>query len=358
MTEFKLMRRRAIFYGIVALLILAGCAGPPVKTPGPENVIVYPPPPAQPRIQFLTSFSNSEQFEGQQKSFNKFVFGKQEPQPIVKPYGITVSGNKLFICDAGIGGLEILDLKEQTFDYFIPGGLGQLQFPINCCVDDEGFLYVADGNRKQVVIFNRELTYHDAISLESEFKPTDVFVTGSEIYVSSAEAQAIYRFDRINHEMTGKIPQGSSNGPGKLYQPVNFTLSDNMIFISDLGGCRVSLYDTDGNYQSGFGSPGNGFGQFTRPKGIAVDREEIIYVVDAAFENVQVFDKKGNLLTYFGGTYKGPGDMWLPADVTIDYNSLEYFSEYVYPEFNISYLIFVTSQYGPGKVSVYGFIRD
>jgi hypothetical protein len=81
-------------------------------------------------------------------------------------------------------------------------------------------------------------------------------------------------------------------------------------------------------------------------------------VVDAGFENVQIFDKEGQLLMFFGGPYNGPGDMWLPAKVIIDYNNLEYFQKYVHNNFNLKYLIFVTNQYGPDKVNVYGFVEE
>jgi hypothetical protein len=61
---------------------------------------------------------------------------------------------------------------------------------------------------------------------------------------------------------------------------------------------------------------------------------------------------------YFGGTYEGPGGMWLPAKVIIDYDNLKYFEKYLYKGFELEYLIFVTNQYGPEKVSVYGFINQ
>jgi hypothetical protein len=45
------------------------------------------------------------------------------------------------------------------------------------------------------------------------------------------------------------------------------------------------------------------------------------------------------------------------ADVTISYTGLDYFSKYVDKSFNLKYLIFVTNQYGPDKISVYGFVE-
>ena len=106
------------------------------------------------------------------------------------------------------------------------------------------------------------------------------------------------------------------------------------------------------------GGYGNLPGTFTRPKGLALDREENLYVVDAAFENVQIFNSDGELLMHFGGSYEGAGAMWLPAAVEISYDNLSYFQPYVDESFDLKYLIFVTNQFGPAKVSVYGFVED
>ena len=90
---------------------------------------------------------------------------------------------------------------------------------------------------------------------------------------------------------------------------------------------------------------------------IAVDRDTNLYVVDAGFENTQIFSSEGKLLMFFGGNYKGPGDMWLPAKVTLDYDNLGYFEKYVDPSFNLKYLIFVTNQFGPDKITIYGAVE-
>ena len=106
------------------------------------------------------------------------------------------------------------------------------------------------------------------------------------------------------------------------------------------------------------GSYGRGLGEFVRPKGIAVDRESNLFVVDAGFENAQIFNKEGKLLMFFGGNYKGPGDMWLPAKVALDYDNLKYFQKYVDAAFKLKYLIFVTNQFGPDKLSIYGAVES
>ena len=343
---------------IVALVLASSCFKQPVRSPVSENPVIYPAPPAQTRIQYLTSFSTSSDFTGAQSGFNKFLFGEQEPLPIVKPYGICVHGDRIYICDTGIKGLEILDLSGQTFEYFLPGGRGQLQFPINCHVGPEGFLYVADGGRKQVVIFDQNLNYRNAISLKNGKKPTDVYVDDSRIWVAAIDDHSIQIFTKGDLSYLASIPRGTVQSNVNLYQPANLSLQNGQVYVSDIGACRVHLFDLDMNHHGSFGSAGQLPGQFTRPKGICADREGNIYVVDAAFENVQIFNPEGEILMHFGGTYKAPGGMWLPADVTVDYDNLHYFTKYVHDSFTLEHLIFVTNQYGPDKVSVYGFVSE
>jgi hypothetical protein len=94
-----------------------------------------------------------------------------------------------------------------------------------------------------------------------------------------------------------------------------------------------------------------------RPKGIAVDREGRFYVVDAATEVVQVFDAQGRLLLFFGEPAGSEVGLVLPAKVMVDYDHVDLFREYAADDFAVEYLIFVTNQYGPRKVSVYGYGR-
>jgi hypothetical protein len=79
---------------------------------------------------------------------------------------------------------------------------------------------------------------------------------------------------------------------------------------------------------------------------------------DAAFNNVQIFSKTGRLLMAFGGGGEKPGDLLLPAKVAIDYENLPLFQKYVDPGFQVGYLIFVTSQFGPQRVNVFAFGQE
>lgn len=347
-----------IFYLSLFAAIITSCARDFSKSSLSNDLVIYPPPPDTTRIQYLTSISTSSDIKGKQSGISKFISGEEVPKPINKPYGVTVSGSKVYICDTGLGGLVIMDLAGKSFEYFTPAGKGQLQLPLNSSVDENGSLYIADGNRRQIVVFDNEGKYVSAFGEQSEtFKPTDISVSGDKIYVASVKDQKIFVYDRNNDTLLFSFPSMEPGDDGFLYQPTNIFVNQSCIYVSDLGDNKVKIYSLDGKFQSFTGGSGNYAGQMQRPKGVTVDKESNLYVVDAAFENVQIFNKEGRVLMFFGGPYYSHGDMWLPADVTISYSSLESFSKFVDESFDLKYLIFVTNQYGPDKVSVYGFVQ-
>ncbi len=344
----------SIFF-LITILLLNSCSGSGDTTK--QNVsVVFPSPPDIPKIQYLTSFSNSTDFTGERSPISSFVIGDEEPLPIIKPYGIAIGKKRIYICDTILGGLEVFEMEDETFAYFVPDGRGKLRKPINCFVDDAGFLYVADVDRGQVIIFNEEFDYIAEIGDSTMIKPTDVFVFGNQIFINDITKQSVDVFDKATRKFIKSIPLKDTE-TAKLFSPTNIYVINNKLYVSDIGDFKVKIYDLDGNFIKSIGTIGSQPGTFSRPKGIAVDREGNLFVVDAGFENVQIFNPDGKLLMFFGGPYKKPGDMWLPAKVTIDYQNLKYFEKYLNPDFSLKFLIFVTNQYGPDKISVYGFIE-
>ena len=86
------------------------------------------------------------------------------------------------------------------------------------------------------------------------------------------------------------------------------------------GNFRIQTLSPQGKFLGSFGSIGRQAGQFSRPKGIATDKDGNIYVVDTAFGNVQIFNPQHQLLMVIGErtTSGGPGKFSLPAGIAID----------------------------------------
>ena len=73
-----------------------------------------------------------------------------------------------------------------------------------------------------------------------------------------------------------------------------------------------------GHFLRAFGQAGDGPGRFSRPKGVAVDRDGHVYVVDGVFNNVQIFDDEDHLLLDWGGPGAAAGQFCLPNAVVIN----------------------------------------
>jgi len=344
------------------LLFLTGCAG---SNPGLErnwdDVMLFPMPPDEPRIQFLVHFSSSTDIREFSK-LDQFLLGKSllELETVIdKPYGVAIRDGKIYICDTMLPGLVIIDLENKTLKAFQPYGLGTLRKPINVAFDQAGYIYVADTEREQVVVFTPELKYFQAISSPS-MKPLDVAIHGDSLLIADYRDRNIEVWSIKRNRAIGTFPPDNETLDDSIRVFVPYSVEfDNHgnVFITDFGQFRIQKFSPRGEFIQSYGELGRNLGQFARPKGIAVDREGILYVIDAAFENAQMFDPDGNLLMFIGGSYKREGNMYLPASITIDYDNTDYFKEYVLPGYDLKYLILVTNQYGPDKITIYGRIE-
>lgn len=323
-----------------------------------QNLVIYPPPPDTTRVQFLLKISNSGDVTRKRGGFKRFILGAEAIKTIGKPYGVTMYKGKIYICDTFKHGFDIIDLEKSTFTEFIPSGKGELKTPLNCSIDQLGNLYVADAERKQVVIFNDKGDYISSFGEKEDFKPTDIAVSDGKLWVLNMTGHQVMVYNNDStYKLISRFPGVNTDSAGYLFSPTNLSVTENQVYVTDFGDFIVKKFSKDGKYLGPIGTYGDRPGQFTRPKGTSVDRESNLYVVDAGFENVQIFDKNDKLLMFFGGNYKGPGDMWLPAKVTLDYDNLKYFQKYVDPDFNLKYLILVTNQFGPDKLNIYGAVE-
>jgi DNA-binding beta-propeller fold protein YncE len=336
---------------VLALALFTGCAtGPKVA----EDAIFYPPLPNPPHIQYLHTFSNEYDLsEG--GALGKFVLGEDENKsPIMKPYGVAIRNGKIFVVDARGKGYAIFDLAMKEFRVVMGSGGGALEKPINIIIDEAENRYITDTDRKQVLVFDAQDNFIRAYGMENQFKPTDVALSGNNLYVCDIEHHTIHVLDKQTGETIRTI-SAEGDAEDKIFKPTNIEIYGDNLLISDTFNGRVQVFTLDGEHLYSIGQLGTGLGQFARPKGVAVDREGRIYVVDAAFQNVQIFDSDQKLLLFFGAPGAGRDSMNLPATVVIDYDNIEYFRQYADPNFDIEYIILVVSQYGKNKVNAYAF---
>jgi DNA-binding beta-propeller fold protein YncE len=345
--------------------LLAGCASS--KKTGPVKYTYFPPAPDEPRIQFLTSFESDAQL-GRTRTFADYIMGENKPStPLIKPYGLAVHDGKVYVCDTVSHVVQVFDMNEKRATTFEPQGEGKMRLPINITIDQDGTRYVADTGRAQILIFRPDGTFLEAMGKKDEMKPTDVAVTADRLYITDLSNHCVRVYGKVDHKILFTIPREASDNKdpksvkGRLLSPTNLAVDQkgNRLLVADTGGNTVQVFDLEGNYLRSIGSAGVAAGLFARPKGVAVDRQGYAYVVDAATQVVQIFDAEGRLCMYFakaGDTTAG--EVILPAVVKLDYDNIGCFEKYLAPGRKCEYLIFVTSQFGGQKISVYGFLKQ
>ena len=65
--------------------------------------------------------------------------------------------------------------------------------------------------------------------------------------------------------------------------------SSDRVYVSECGSHRVSVFTSEGQFVTSFGSEGEGPGQFKYPTGLAVDSSGVVYVCDSSNNRVQLF---------------------------------------------------------------------
>jgi len=328
--------------------------------------IFFPPPPETPRLQFLKSFSGPEDLGVVTKStLERFIAGEPEKVEGIKtPYGAAIFEGKLYICDIGKKMVEVFDLRNRTFDYLTKDR--RLANPVNIYIDDDGTKYIADPTAGFVFVFDQNNNISAMLGKESKINPIDVVVRGTLCYVTDFASNQIVVMDKTTGREVARIGKRSdglrrseplmtlANGDFSLISDLTLDQQGN-IYVTDKAGARITQFDRSGVFRRTIGRLGDNIDEFIRPKGIAIDKENRIWVIDAGSEVAKIYNQQAQLLLFFGLPGNEPGMMNLPTKIVLDYDNVEFFKQYAVEGANIEFLVLVTNQYGPNKVSIYGF---
>jgi hypothetical protein len=347
--------------------LVSGCASQNTCQYVPDKPIFFPPAPDEPHIQYLTGINSSDDIGEVKKQggFSLFMSGQSAPdiiKKIGKSYGINYYKGKLYVAEGMNGRIDIIDPVKGTFES--PIGLttpkGALKYPINLTLDDEGYLYVADTARREIVVYDPAGNFSKAFqeSWDKKSRIVDVKMFKGQLYALDLGAARIRVLDRKTGEQITELGY-IEKADQSVRLPSNFIIDGKgNIFVSNIGNNRVIKYDIDGNFLGSFGGSGDTIGSFVKPKGVALSPEGFIFVVDGGSNVVQLFDDKFRPLTYFGWPGLPYGSLNGPAGITVTRDYVPYFQKYAAPGFKVDYLVFVVSQFGQEfcipRISVYG----
>ncbi len=315
-------------------------------------------------MQFLRSFSGPADLGAAGPSgFEKFVLGEaKEQEGINTPYGLAIFDGKLYVCDVGKRRVHVLDFPKHSFGTMTEDR--RLVNPVNIHITDDGTKYVADPTAGAVFVFDASNTLQAILGKEARINPVDVAVRGPFCYVTDFASNRVVVLDKATGKEIRRLgEQGDGEKQFRLISDLAFG-PDGALYVTDKLKGRIFQFDPSGNLKRTIAKLGDNIDELVRPKGIAVDHDNRIWVIDAGVslspsawstEVAKIYDQEGRLLLFFGRPGKEPGHMNLPAKIVLDYRHVDLFRQYAVKGANIEFLVFVSNQYGPNKVNVYGF---
>jgi len=233
--------------------------------------------------------------------------------------------DKQLVIGTGAHRYEVLHNWPQLPDQY------SWQTTHNVAVDREGLLYVIHEGRENlkdhpsIFVFDGQGKFVRAFGnqFQGGGHGLEVRTEGNEQFLYVTGYQQLKNFAKLTLKgepvwekrapMDSQLyPKDEDTKPAKrwgrdAFMPTNFAfLPDGGFFLADgYGSYRIHLYDKNGKWQSMFGEPGKGDGQFNTPHGIWIDnrpgRKPSIVVADRANKRLQWFTLEGKHLKTLDG---------------------------------------------------------
>jgi DNA-binding beta-propeller fold protein YncE len=310
----------ACWVAVAAAFLAAAVATPwpqPAKT-GP----VWPPPPDEARIRYVTTVSKPADIGAGPSLFGRLwsvVAGRSRRPELIRPQAVaTDSAGRLLVVDTEQQMVHVFDPGRKRYAY-LGGPFGS---PVAVAVGPGDVAYVSDAVRRKVFAFGPDgkllRTFGQAGSEIMFARPTGLAFGPDGL---------LYVLDTLGSNVTALSPQGTvirtfgkyGSGPGEFNRPTHIAAGpDGLLYVVDALNARLQVFTTDGTFVRSLGKRGNGTGDFDKPKGIAFDPDGHVYIAEALHDVIQVFDAAGHLLLVFGSSGGGPGQFALPNGLHVD----------------------------------------
>lgn len=328
---------------------------PPQTAAAVTQELVWPLPPAPPRVRWLGQITDLNEVRGKTKkkpSWMDRIAGVKPPDEpdmrLLRPYGIAVdSRGRIYVADSFQRSVFVLNPAQQRVERRASSARVSLAVPIGVALDDKDRLFVSDSFNHSITCFDPEGKVLAQFGRDELERPGGIAVDHQRhrLYVADAKAHRIAIFNTETFALErylGGPNTSDTPGPGQFSAPTNVAVDpQGNLYVTDTWNHRVQIFDRRGRFLRAFGSHGTRPGNFVRPKGIAVDSEGHIYVVDSEFNNFQIFSPEGQPLLAVGSLGSEPGQFILITGIFIDSQDR----------------IYTTEQEG-GRVQIFQYLRQ
>jgi 6-phosphogluconolactonase (cycloisomerase 2 family) len=185
--------------------------------------------------------------------------------------GLAIKDKYLFIADSGNNRIQVFrinsdgSLSPHSAFGKEGNGLGELSgFPIlNLAIKDK-YLFIADSGNNRIQVFR--------INSDGSLSPQFAF---------GKEGHHLGEFAQVSNPLLGKFPH-----------PLNLSIKDRYLFVTDPGNSRIQVFqiNLDGILfpKFVFGKAGSRLGEFNMPFSLTV-KDNYLFVADSGNYRIQVF---------------------------------------------------------------------
>ena len=181
-------------------------------------------------------------------------------------------------------------------------GEGQFTWPVTIIADTEENIYVSDEYLHRIVAFNSE-GEHIGTWGEQGTDPgnsMDLLVSLSiPMRISMSLTVSVIGYRNSQRMANSLLGWGSyGDGEGEFNMPWGVAVDElGDVYVVDWRNDRVQKFNAEGEFLFAFGKSGSGNGEFNRPAGIDVDLHGDIYIADRGNDRIQLFNAEGSIRT-------------------------------------------------------------
>lgn len=240
--------------------------------------------------------------------------------------GLAVSGNLVYVADSRNDRLQRFTLDGKEGRVLVAPG--QLQTPMGVAVRGSR-VFVADDQNHRIALFDSGGTYLNDIgdgegSSGGQLKnPYDVGVDPKgRVFVADDLNQRVVRYSPLSGstKYRYKARWGSyGTAPGRLAYPRGIAVDkQGLIYVTNTGNDRIDVFDRGGKLLRSMGRSGRGSGQFDTPSGVSADASGIRAVADSVNGRVQFLGPDGSVVSVMGSPSPGPTILPDPVATAFD----------------------------------------
>jgi sugar lactone lactonase YvrE len=338
---------RRIMSLLLLSLLLSACASVPTEVALRDDISglllhsspavndadrVWPAPPEQARYRYVGELTGEQNFETESPSFLRRTINwlvglgskRHQPRVLQRPQnGFVADDGRIFVTDGSRGAVYVFDGRQvstqaglQIWEY--ADLQTRLVTPVGIAAGVAGEILVADASLGCIVrLASADGSGLGTICHPQLLRPTGLARDAAQglIYVADSKAHDIKVFNDAGQWQRTLGHRGE--GEGQFNGPTYLSFSAGRLYVSDTLNARVQVLDGEGQFVRAIGRRGLYLGDTPRPKGVAADQDGNVYIVESYYDYLLIFNDKGEFLLPVGGTGNTIGRFFLPGGVWV-----------------------------------------